>query len=162
MEIQNKYLTNDLEQIARDLVSGTKKDVSGYPNTSLLEQEIELTLEQLRKLRDQESDKSQFDSFSQPVCYVTTQLMEADKYSPQYDHSAYSHKQQPNCNKLQPRPYVMETEQKREPIVQEGRVQELQQKLLSLLEKHKQSAARETGDYWTGRMAETPSISAIK
>lgn len=163
MEIQNKYLTNDLEQIARDLVSGTKKDVSGYPNTSLLEQEIELTLEQLRKLRDQEPDKSQFDSFTQPERHVSMGFMQTEQYAPQYtEHSAYSCNRQPNCNKLQPRPYARETEQKREPIVQEGREQELQQKLLSLLEKHKQSAARKMGDYWTGRMAEAPSNSAMK
>jgi len=154
MEIQNKYLTNDLEQIARDLVSGTKRDV---PSTSLLEQEIELTLEQLRKLRDQEPDKSQFDGFSQPERHMSTGFMQRNQYTPQYtDRSAYSYSQKPNCNKLQPRPYVMETEQKREPIVQEGRVQELQQKLLSLLEKHKQSAAQKMGDYWTGRMADRP------
>jgi len=162
MEIQNKYLTNDLEQIARDLVSGTKKDVPGYPNTSLLEQEIELTLEQLRKLRDQEPDKPQFDGFSQPACHMSTDFMQME-YTPQYsEHSAYSHTRQPNCNKLQSRPYAMETEQKRDPIVQEGREQELQQKLLSLLEKHKQSAAQKMGDYWTGRMAGALSNSLMK
>lgn len=163
MEIQNKYLTNDLEQIARDLVSGTKKDVPGYPNTSLLEQEIELTLEQLRKLRDQEPGKSQFDGFSQPERHMSTGFIQRNQYIPQCtDRSAYSYSQKSNSNKLQPRPYVMEAEQKREPIIQEGRVQELQQKLLSLLEKHKQSAARKMGNYWTGRMAEAPSNSAMK
>jgi uncharacterized protein YejL (UPF0352 family) len=164
MEIQNKYLTNNLEQIASDLVSGTKRDVSGLSATSLLEQEIELTLEQLRKLREQELDKTQFDSFPQPECCVSTEFMQADQYTPQDTyHSAYSYDRQPNHNKLQQRPYVMEAEQKREPIViHEDRVQELQQKLLSLLEKHKQSSTRKIGDYWTGRMAETLSNSAMK
>lgn len=155
MEIQNKYLTNDLEQIARNLVSGTKKEVPGFSVTSLLEQEIELTLEQLRKLRDQEPDKSQFDSFSQPERHINAGFMQADHYTPQYsEHSAYSYNQQPNCNKLQPRPYVMKAEPNREPIVHDDRIQELQQKLFSLLEKHKQSTAQKTGDYCTGRMVE--------
>ena len=163
MEIQNKYLTNDLEQIARDLVSGTKRDVSGYPNTSQLEQEIELTLEQLRKAREQEPGKTQFNSFTQPECCVNAEFMQTDHYTPQDTyHSAYSYNRQSNHNELQQKPYVMEAERKMNPIIHEGRVQELQQKLLSLLEKHKQSDARKMGDYWTGRMAETLPNSAIK
>jgi len=163
MEIQNKYLTNDLEQIARDLASGTKRDVSGFPITSLLEQEIELTLEQLRKAREQQPNKTQFESFTQSERHVSTGFMQRNNYAPQDTyHSAYSCNRQPNCNTLQSRPYVMETEQKMDPIVQEGRVHKLQQKLLSLLEKHKQSAARKMGDYWTGRMAGVLSNSLMK
>jgi hypothetical protein len=163
METQNKYFTNNLEQIAMDLVSGTKRDVSGLSATSLLEQEIELTLEQLRKLREQELDKTQFNSFSQPERCGSTGFWQANQYIPQYiDHSAYSCNRQPNHNKLQQRPYVMKAERKMDSIVHEDRMQELQQKLLSLLEKHKQSNTRKIGAYWTGRMAEALSNFAMK
>jgi len=159
METQNKNFTNNLEQIARDLVSGTKKDVSYSSVTSLLEQEIELTLEQLRKLREQELYKTQSNNFSQPERYVSTEFMQTDHYTSQYiDHSAYSYDRQPNHNELQQSPYVVEAERKMESIIHEGQVQGLQQKLLGLLEKHKQSSIWKMGNYWTGRMAEASTM----
>jgi|GEM_PF-5248346 len=162
MEIQ--YFTNDLEQIARDLVSGNNRNASGLSATSRLEQEIELTLEELRKLREQELDKPQFDSFRQPECCASSGFGQADCYTPQYtDSSAYSsYSQQPNHNEPQQRPYAVETEQNRDSTISEDQAQRLRQKLISLLEKHKQSRGQETGDYWTGRMGGTLSSSAMK
>ena len=153
----NKYFTNNLEQTARNLISGTKRDVPG-DITGQLEQEIELTLEQLRKLEEQEPHETISNSFSQPECSVGMgmELVQTNQYTPQYvNNSAYSYNQQPICNKVQ-RPYAMEIKQKMEPVVHKDHVQRLQQKLFSLLEKHKQNV-RKTRKYWTGITTEPTS-----
>ena len=59
MEIQNKCFTNNLEQTARNLNSGTRWNALG-DTTGQLEREIEITLDQLRKLEEQEPHETQF------------------------------------------------------------------------------------------------------
>ena len=155
--MENKYFTNNLEQDARSLISGTKRDVPG-DIASQLEQKIELILEQLRNLREQESDKNHLNNFSQSERSVGTELMQMNQYTPQYvNHSTYSYNRQPSCNEAQQRPYVMEVKQRIEPVVHKDQVQRLQQKLFSLLEKHKQSSVQKTRKYWTGIMTEPTS-----
>lgn len=152
MEIQNKYSTNNLEQTARNLNSGTKRDMPGNIACQL-EQEIELTLEQLRKLEEQEPHETQF--YSQPKRSMGTELIRRNQYTPQYvNHSAYSYNRQFSYNETQQRSNVMEAKQKRKSIVHEDRIQKLKQKLFSLMEKHKQSSVRKTKKYWTGRITD--------
>ena len=129
--------TNYLEKKARILVSEPRRVDSGFSVTNLIKQEIKMTLEQLSRLR--KLKEGQLKSLLRTECYVNTQLMQTNHYNAPYNvylgNQASRHSDR---NTLYQRLFTIESERRKQAIFQEGQLQGLQKKLLSLMQKHGQ------------------------
>ncbi len=133
---QYRTITQDLEAEARDLVRNMKiRQYSGLSITSLLKQDITLTLEQIDRLRDLQ--ERQLRSLCRTECYVDTELMQMEERTPRYSPYRF-----PERDKLQKRLFAIEAERRKRAVMYEDRLQGLQNKLLSLMQKHKQLDVR--------------------
>ncbi len=106
------------------------RQYSGLVTTSL-EQDITLTLEQMDRLRGLQ--ERQMTSLCRTECYVDTELMQMEERTPRYSSERF-----PERDKLQKRLFDIETERRKHGVFYEDRLQGLQKKLLSLMQKHKQ------------------------
>ena len=103
--------------------------------TSLLEQDIALTLEQLDRMQDLLN--RQMTSLCRTACYVDTDLMQMEEGAPRYSPYRF-----PERDKLQKRLFDIEAERRKHSVFYEDRLQGLQKKLLSLMQKHEQLDVR--------------------
>ncbi len=127
-----------LEQRARELVSSTRGPVGGSSVTTMLEQEILLTLEQLDGLRALQD--RQLRSLCRTECYVDTELMQMEERTPRYSPYRF-----PEREKFQNRLFLIEAERRKGAVFYEERMQGLQRKLLSLMQKHDQLSVQGGG-----------------
>ncbi len=124
--------SSQLESEARDLAANMKaRQYSGSAITTVLEQDIALTLEQIDRLR--ELQKNQLRSLCRTECYVDTELMQMEERTPRYSPYRF-----PERDKLQGRLFMIEAERRKGSVFYEERIQGLQRKLLSLMQKHEQ------------------------
>ncbi len=125
----------NLEDEARDLVINMKTRQYSGSITTLLEQDIALTLEQIDRLRALQ--KGQSKSLRRTECYVDTELMQMEERTPRYSPYRF-----PERDKLQKRLFDIEAERRKHSVFYEDRLQGLQKKLLSLMQKHGQLDVR--------------------
>ena len=129
--------SRDLEQRARDLARNPRRSAEAFSVTVLLEQEIALTLEQLDGLRALQD--RQLRSLCRAECYVDTELMQMEERMPRY--SAYRF---PEREKFQNRLFLIEAERRKGAAFYEERLQGIQRRLLSLMQKHEQLSVGES------------------
>lgn len=129
-QMKDKRFTQALEEAARDLVSDIKKRV-GFSITTLLEQEIALTIEQLDRLR--ELHKGQLRSLCRAECYTDTELMQMEERTPRYSPYRF-----PEREKFHQRLFLIEAERRRQVVFYEERMQGFQKRLLLLMQRHGQ------------------------
>ncbi len=126
----DERFTQALEETARDLVSDIKKR-AGFSITTLLEQDIALTIEQLDRLR--ELHKGQLKSLCRVECYVDTELMQMEERTPRYSPYRF-----PEREKFHQRLFLIEAERRKHFVFYEERMQGLQKRLLLLMQRHGQ------------------------
>ncbi len=127
--MQRRNITQDLEQAARDLVANMKARHDSDSITTSLVQEIAFTLEQIDRLRALQ--KGQSKSLRRTECYVDTELMLMEARTPRYSPERF-----PERDKLQKRLFDIEAERRKRSVFHEDRLQALQKKLLSLMQKY--------------------------
>ena len=130
------YFTQNLEQAERDLVGDRKMVRYSFAVTDLLESDVAMTLEQMGRLR--ELHRQQLSSLRRTECYVDTELMQMEERAPRYSPYRF-----PEREKFQSRLFLIETERRKGAIFYEERMQGLQRKLLSLMQKHEQLSVGE-------------------
>ena len=135
--MENKYFkfTSSMEVTARELVSKTSGRETGFSLTKMLEREISLILDQidsLRKLR-----KDHLKSLCRVECYIGTEIKNRNQQMPNY--SPYLI---PGRDELQNRLIQIEAERRNHSWFYEGRMHWLQDRLLSLIQKHEQLSMR--------------------
>ncbi len=120
-----------LEQQARDLISSPRGQTAAFSVTTILEQEIALTLEQLDGLRQLHG--RQLRSLCRTECYVDTELMQMEERTPRYSPDRF-----PERDKFHSRLFLIEAERRKGAVFYEDGMQGLQRRLLSLMQKHEQ------------------------
>jgi len=120
-----------MEESARDLISSRNSQYTGFEVTSLIEQEIALTLDQIDRLRSVQTYQNR--SLCRVECYVDTELMQMEERAPQYSPYRF-----PEREKFQQRLFGIEAERRKNSMIYEDKMQNLQRKLLSLMQKHEQ------------------------
>ena len=99
--------------------------------TSLLEQEITLTLDNLDSMR--KLHNKQLKSLRRAECYTDTELMQMEAREPKYSSHRF-----PEREKFQQRLFAIEAERRKHRVFYEERMQSIQKDLLSLIQKHQQ------------------------
>lgn len=120
-----------LEQAARDLGCGVERTPGTFSIAVLIQQDVALTMEQIDGLRT--LHRSQLRSLLRAECYINTELMDMEERTPRYSPYRF-----PERDKLQQRLFVVEADRRRQLAFYHERLQALQSKLLSLLQKHGQ------------------------
>ncbi len=120
-----------MEESARELISNRNSKYTGFEVTSLIEQEIALTLDQFDRLRSVQTYQNR--SLCRVECYVDTELMQMEERTPRYSADRF-----PEREKFQQKLFIIESERRRNSIMYEDKMQNLQRRLLSLLQKHEQ------------------------
>lgn len=131
MKQKRKQFTRALEDRAKDVVANMRGALESTSITSLLEQEITLTLENLNSMR--KLHNKQLKSLRRAECYTDTELMQMEAREPKY--SSYRF---PEREKFQQRLFAIEAERRKHRVFYEERMQGLQKNLLSLVQKHRQ------------------------
>lgn len=130
MELQKQF-SHLVENEARDLVKNISRTNGSLSLTTLLEQEVALTVEQIDRLR--ELQKNQHLSLLRTECYVDTDLMQMEARLPSYSEQRFVER-----DKFHQRLMAIETERRKQSVFYNDKMQVLQQKLLSLMQKHGQ------------------------
>ena len=123
--------TQALEEKARQLKAGLKQDKWDLSLPSIIKREIALTVDQLdqtRKLRD-----DQLNSLQKNECEIDTEIMRLEARTPKY-----SPQQFPEREKFLRSLQGIEAERRRTKAFTEERLRSLENRLLSLMNKHEQ------------------------
>lgn len=120
-----------MENEARDLVKNIRHKNDNLSLTSLLEQEIALTVEQIDKLR--QLNKDQFRSLLRTECYIGTDLMQMEERLPHESPLRFAEK-----DKFHLRLQAVEAERRKLSIFYEEKMRMFQRQLLGLMQKHGQ------------------------
>ncbi|MCI0624780.1 MAG: hypothetical protein L0387_24565 [Acidobacteria bacterium] len=120
-----------LEERVRQLTNATRQPSPEFSVTSLIEDELLLTVEQLDKTRERWRVIEQ--DLLQAECYIETELMQMEQRTPRYSPYRF-----PEREKLQKRLMGIAQERRRLIVSTSQSIDELHQRLLSLLHKHKQ------------------------
>jgi len=123
--------TKTLEAKANQLAAYPHKKQWDDGVPSMLRREIALTVEQIQRLRDRHEE--QFRSLLRLECEVDTSLMEMKARQPQYAPYHF-----PEKEKLKQRLFDIEKERRNLSIRLEDKTQSLEERLLSLINKHQQ------------------------
>ncbi len=128
-----------LEQQARHLLSGKQK-VSYVSSHVSLEQEIDVTLDHLTKVRELHQELRQ--SLLREECYVDTELMQMEQRTPRYSPHRF-----PEREKLQRRLGAIGKERRHLALLRLDKLEVLQTRLLTLLNKHSHLAPSQKGEH---------------
>lgn len=131
-EVGPESFTDNLEQRARDAISSRPSwEVEGFSASSILKDELALTLHQLGGLRarGKKIEESLFHEESE----INTELMQMEQRTPRYSPYRY-----PEREKLQRRRGRIKEQQRSLAIAHNQRLDALQDRLLSSLSKHRQ------------------------
>ena len=121
----------DLEGRADRLAGGPKKGEWDSSIPSMLRREIALTLDQIKRLRERHEE--QFRRLLKIECYVDTELMQMNQRTPRYAPYHF-----PEKDKLRQHLFEIEKERRNLSLRLEEKTQSLEDRLLSLLNKHQQ------------------------
>jgi len=123
--------TETLEKKARQLKTGLKQDSWDLSLPSIIKREIALTVDQIdqtRKLRD-----DQLNSLQKSECDINTELIQMEDRTPRYSPYKY-----PEREKFLRSLQGIEAERRRTKAHTEERLRSLENRLLSLMNKHEQ------------------------
>jgi len=126
-----KKFAKTLEEKANQLAAYPHKKQWDDSIPSMVRREIALTVEQIQRLRDRHDE--QFHRLLRVECYVDTELMQMEQRQPQY--ASYHF---PEKEKLKQRLFDIEKERRNLSIRLEDKTQSLEERLLSLINKHQQ------------------------
>lgn len=121
----------DLEDIANELAEEQNIRIWDNSLPSTLRREIALTVDQIKRLRERNDE--QFRRLLKLECYVDTDLMQMEKRQP-CDVPCHF----PEKEKLKQRLFEIEKERRNLSLRLEEKTQSLEDRLLSLLNKHQQ------------------------
>lgn len=121
-----------LEERARDALSSPlSRDAEGFSVSSVLEDEIALMLHQIDRLRARGENMRQ--SLLHEECDIGTELLQMEQRTPRYSPYRY-----PEREKLQRRRGRIKEQQRNLAMAHDQRLDTLHDRLLSLLNKHRQ------------------------
>jgi hypothetical protein len=120
-----------LEEKANQLAAYPQKQQWENSIPSMIRREIALTVDQIQRLRERHDE--QFHRLLRVECYVDTELLQMEQRQPQY---ALYHF--PEKDKLKQRLFDIEKERRNLSIRLEDKTQSLEERLLSLINKHQQ------------------------
>lgn len=123
--------TDKLEDKARKVLASPDRKNNYFSLSSLIKNDLALTLNQINKLRTRGKDI--FQSLLQSECYVETELMQMDDRTPKYSPYRFSER-----TKLQSRLGRIAEERRRFTLTHAEKFDSLHDRLLSLLKKHRQ------------------------
>ena len=127
---QKQAFAEKLEERARNVLSAPAQHGHFFLG-SFIEDEVALTLHQIDRLRSREQDIMQ--SLLQAECYVETELMQMDQRTPRYSPYRF-----PEREKMQRRLSRIAEERRRHIIAHAEKLDARHDRLLSLLNKHRQ------------------------
>ena len=119
----------DLEDRARRLAGGEKGGEWDRSIPAMLQREISLTLDQIKRLRERHEDQSR--RLLKIECYIDTELMQMNQRIPRYAPYHF-----PEKEKLRQRLFDIEKERRNLALRLQEKTQSLEDRLLSLLNKH--------------------------
>jgi hypothetical protein len=123
--------TKTLEAKANQLAAYPHKKQWDDSIPSILRREIALTVEQIQRLRERHDE--QFHRLLKVECYVDTELIQMEQRQPRYAPYHF-----PEKDKLKQRLFDIEKERRNLSLRLEEKAQGLEEKLLSLINKHEQ------------------------
>jgi len=121
----------NLEDKAKELAADKNMTLWDNSIPSTLRREISLTVDQIKRLRDRHDE--QFRRLLKLECYVDTDLIQMEKRQPRYIPYHF-----PEKEKLKQRLFDIEKERRNLSLRLEEKTQALEDRLLSLLNKHQQ------------------------
>ena len=120
-----------LEEKANDIAAYPKKEMWENTVPGMIRREITLTIDQIKRLRERHDE--QFKRLLRIECYVDTELLQMEQRQPRYLPYHFPEKQ-----KLKQRLFDIEKERRNLSLKLEEKTQSLEERLLSLLNKHEQ------------------------
>jgi hypothetical protein len=126
-----KKFAKTLEEKANQLAAYPLKQQWDDSISSMIRREITLTVEQIQRLRERHDE--QFNRLLRVECYVDTELMQMEQRQPRYVPYHF-----PEKEKLKQRLFDIEKERRNLSIRLEDKTQSLEERLLSLINKHQQ------------------------
>jgi hypothetical protein len=126
-----KKFAKTLEEKANQLAAYPLKQQWDDSISSMIRREITLTVEQIQRLRERHDE--QFNRLLRVECYVDTELMQMEQRQPMYVPYHF-----PEKEKLKQRLFDIEKERRNLSIRLEDKTQSLEERLLSLINKHQQ------------------------
>lgn len=128
-----------LEDKVNQISSNLHKNIWGVSVPSILKREIALTSEQIKRLK--KLHKIQLYNLLQIECYIDTEIMQMEERTPTYSPYRF-----PEREKLQRRLFNLAAERRKLEIHHEEKLHSLEERLLSLLNKHTQVDILSNGD----------------
>ncbi len=132
-DLSDLTLVEQLERRAREVVGSSTRLVGGFSPASFIEDEIALRLDQIDRTRRRWEQMGE--SLTQAECYIETELMQMEQRTPRYSPYRY-----PEREKLQRRLAHIGQERRRLTISFAEKLDELHDRLLSLLRQRRQLA----------------------
>ena len=123
--------TKSLEEKAEHLASVPKREQWDKSIPSIVRREIALTVDQIKRLKERHDE--QFRRLLRIECYVGTDLMQLQQRIPRYAPYHF-----PEKEKLKQRLFEIEKERRNLSLRLEEKTQGLEDKLLSLINRHEQ------------------------
>ena len=120
-----------LEEKANDIAAYPKKQLWDTTVPGIICREIALTVDQIKRLRERHDE--QFHRLLKLECYVDTDLMQMQQRVPRYAPYHF-----PEKEKFKQRLFDIEKERRNLSLRLEEKTQGLEEKLLSLINKHEQ------------------------
>lgn len=120
---------NSIEELARKIIEKASKGKADGFIPEMIRQEIGLTVDQIKRLRDQHEE--QFRRLLQIECYIDTDLLQLQQRIPRYKSYHF-----PEKEKLKQRLFDIEKERRSLSLRLEEKTQGLEEKLLGLINKH--------------------------
>ena len=120
-----------LEGRANDIADSPQKQLWENTIPAMIRREIALTVDQIKRL--QERHDEQFRRLLRIECYIDTDLIQLEQRQPRYIPYHF-----PEKEKLKQRLFDIEKERRNLSIKLEEKTQGLEEKLLSLINKHEQ------------------------
>ena len=123
--------TKSLEEQAEHLTSVPKREQWDKSIPSIVRREIALTIDQIKRLKERHEE--QFRRLLKLECYVGTDLMQLEQRIPRYVPYHF-----PEKEKFKQRLFEIEKERRNLSLKLEEKTQGLEDRLLSLINKHEQ------------------------
>ena len=127
-----------LEEKAHQLKRKLEQNNKDLTVPSMLKREIALSIEQIEKIR--QIHEKQLQSLLEDECFVNSELMQMEQRTPRYSPRKY-----PEREKLQRRLLGLKAERRKLHANLEEKLRPLEDRLLSLLNKHQQLNTFENG-----------------
>lgn len=120
-----------LEDKATDIAVCPKKEIWDATIPAMIRREIAFTIDQIKRLKERHEE--QFHRLLKLECYIDTDLMQLEQRQPRYVPYHF-----PEKEKLKQRLFEIEKERRNLSLKLEEKTQGLEEKLLNLINRHKQ------------------------